>query len=122
MERFVDDPAVAHLLEMSYKDPKKSKWRITPRDEQETIIHVNYEDGLVMLYTTRKAVARRFEKAAGEPDVTYRLPDEGICAVEWRRTFAECGILFHKSKIVGAVASKMDSESEEPLYGDDVGI
>lgn len=98
------------------------KWRVMSRDEQETIIRVDYRDCEVILYTTREAVARRFEILLGTPDKTFRVKDEGICGVEWRKPFEDCGAFFHKSKIIGKVASIIESESEERHHGDDVEI
>lgn len=95
------------------------KWRVMARDEQETIIRVDYKDCEVILYTSREAVARRFEVLLGTPDKTFRVKGEGICGVEWRKPFDDCGALFHKSKIIGQVAAIVNSESEERNHGND---
>ena len=77
------------------------KWRTMLRDEQETIIRVDYVDATVTLYTSREAVARRFIKAIGEADKVFRVKGEGICGMEWTRSFSESSVLFGKSRIIG---------------------
>lgn len=42
-------------------------WEIVPRDEQETLINVNYNDKMITIYTSRKATADRLYKKIGEP-------------------------------------------------------
>lgn len=43
------------------------KWEVVPRDEQETIITINYYDKTLTFYTSRKSVAERIKKKVGEP-------------------------------------------------------
>lgn len=42
-------------------------WEIIPRDEQETIINIDYFEKTLSFYTSRKSVAERIKKKAGEP-------------------------------------------------------
>lgn len=42
-------------------------WEIIPRDEQETVINIDYFEKTLTFYTTRKSVAERIKKKVGEP-------------------------------------------------------
>lgn len=42
-------------------------WEIVPRDEQETVINIDYFEKTLTFYTTRKSVAERIKKKVGEP-------------------------------------------------------
>ena len=42
-------------------------WEIIPRDEQETLINVDYFEKTLNFYTSRKSVAERLRKKVGEP-------------------------------------------------------
>lgn len=60
-------------------------WAMIPRDEQETVINVDYYTKTITVYTSRKQVAERLKRKVGEPtnigkiddkisDVTYEMP------------------------------------------------
>lgn len=60
-------------------------WAMVPRDEQETVINVDYFNKTITVYTSRKSVAERLKRKVGEPtnigkiegkisDVTYEMP------------------------------------------------
>lgn len=42
-------------------------WNTIPREEQETIINLDYLDKKISLYTTRYAVANKLKNKIGEP-------------------------------------------------------
>lgn len=42
-------------------------WALIPREEQETLINIDYEERKFTFYTSRKSVARRIEKKVGKP-------------------------------------------------------
>lgn len=42
-------------------------WEIIDRDEQETVINIDYYEKTLSLYTSRKSVAQRLKKKVGEP-------------------------------------------------------
>ena len=42
-------------------------WEVVPRDEQETVISIDYFEKTLTFYTTRKSVAERIKKKVGEP-------------------------------------------------------
>lgn len=60
------------------------EWEIIPRDEQETIIQIDYCDKKIDVYTTRKSVANRLKKKFGEPD-NVSTSDGKIYAISYRR-------------------------------------
>ena len=57
-------------------------WYEIPRDEQETVINIDYEERTLMLYTTRKSVANKLMKKVGEPTKIYKTEDK-ISGVEY---------------------------------------
>ena len=60
------------------------EWELVPRDEQETIINIDYCEKTINIYTTRKQVGERLEKRMGKPTNEY-ISDGKICAVDYRR-------------------------------------
>ena len=42
-------------------------WNTIPREEQETIINLDYLDKKISLYTTKQSVANRLKKKIGNP-------------------------------------------------------
>ena len=42
-------------------------WEVIDRDEQETIVNIDYFEKKLKLYTNRKSVAQRLKKKVGEP-------------------------------------------------------
>ena len=60
-------------------------WDLVPRDEQETVINIDYYEKTITVYTSRKSVAERLKRKVGDPDyadkienrivgVTYKMP------------------------------------------------
>lgn len=45
-------------------------WEIVPREEQETLINVDYCEKKITVYTSRKATGERLLKKMGEPTKT----------------------------------------------------
>lgn len=45
----------------------KSKWAVIDRDEQESIIQIDYCEKTMTFYTSRKSVGERLRKKVGEP-------------------------------------------------------
>lgn len=48
----------------------KPQWAVFGRDEQESIIRIDYYDKTLTFYTSRKSVAERLRKKVGEPTKT----------------------------------------------------
>lgn len=43
------------------------KWKSVSKEEQETIINIDYYDKTISLYTTKQSVANRLKKKIGAP-------------------------------------------------------
>lgn len=78
------------------------KWEIVPRDEQETIINVDYYEKTISVYTTRKQTAERLYKKIGEPTKTD-LHDGCISGVTYTRNLFDKDVakFFSKGLIIG---------------------
>ena len=48
----------------------KNKWAVIDRDEQESIINIDYCEKKMTFYTSRKSVGERLRKKVGEPTHT----------------------------------------------------
>lgn len=44
------------------------EWFLVPREEQETIINIDYYEKTISVYTTRKQTGERLIKKIGKPD------------------------------------------------------
>lgn len=60
------------------------EWYAVPREEQETIVNIDYEERTLNLYTTRKSVANKLLKRVGEPSEIETI-DGKICSVSYKR-------------------------------------
>lgn len=79
------------------------EWEIVPRDEQETIINVDYFEKTITIYTNRKATGKRLYKKIGEPTRTD-FHDGYISGVTYVRNLFDKDVVkfFSKSLIIGA--------------------
>lgn len=77
-------------------------WNEVPRDEQETIINIDYYERTLSIYTNRKAVAVRLQKKFGEPTNTF-TSDSKLYAVEYKRSLDDKNLstFFSKTILVG---------------------
>lgn len=73
------------------------EWEMVPRDEQETIINIDYCEKTIDVYTSRKQVGERLEKKMGEPTNKY-ISDGKICAVNYRRNLYDKDVTSFLSK------------------------
>lgn len=78
------------------------KWEVIPRDEQETIINVDYYEKTISVYTTRKQTAERLYKKIGEP-TKIDLHDGYISGVTYVRNLFDKDVakFFSKGLIIG---------------------
>ena len=78
------------------------KWEVIPRDEQETVIHIDYCQKNITVYTNRKQTAERLKKKIGEPTKTD-LHDEFIYGVTYTRSIFDKDVakFFSKGLIIG---------------------
>lgn len=61
-------------------------WEEVPREEQETLINIDYEEKKVKVYTSRKSVARRLIKRLGEPKEYLKNKDK-IYGIDYEFNF-----------------------------------
>ena len=61
------------------------EWEIIPRDEQETVINIDYCEKEITVYTSRKSVADRLIKKIGEPTKVYTSFDK-VYAIDYKRS------------------------------------
>ena len=90
------------------------EWEIIPRDEQETVINIDYCEKEITVYTSRKSVANRLERKIGEPTKRY-LHDDRIYAVEYKRNLFDKDVAKFFSKMLMIGAFRDDNETNENL-------
>ena len=86
-------------------------WNEVTREEQETIIHIDYYERTIMFYTTRKSVATKMEKKIGKADRIYKMQDKK-CAVEYKRKLSDKNIkqFLSVANVVGGFRKEIESE------------
>lgn len=87
-------------------------WEIVPRDEQETLINVDYCDKKITIYTSRKATANRLAKKIGDPTkIDYN--NGFVTGVTYVRNLFDKDVakFFSKTLIIGTFR-KEDIEDE----------
>ena len=88
-------------------------WMISPLDEQECLISVDYYEKKITVYTNRKSVGVRLQRKLGEPTKIYEH-DGKISAVEYTRNLFDKDVakFFSKMLIIGSFR-KQESDEEE---------
>lgn len=83
------------------------EWEQVPREEQETIINIDYEAKKVKLYTSRKSVAKRLLKRLGEPE-EYLTNKNKIYGVNYEFNFTDEKVskVVAKTVFIGNFSSK----------------
>lgn len=89
-------------------------WEIVPRDEQETIINIDYCEKIIKVYTTRKSVADRLLRKIGEPTKVYSS-DNRIYGVVYERNLFEKDVakFFSKLLLVGSFRDENEVDENE---------
>ena len=95
------------------------EWEVIPRDEQETIIEIDYRDKKIDVYTTRKSVANRLKSKFGEPD-SVSTNNGKIYAISYRRNLYDKGIrgFLSVGTLVGGFRQN-NNQDEEFIEGED---
>ena len=75
------------------------EWEIVPRDEQETLINIDYCEKTINVYTSRKQVAERLKKKIGEPTDIYKNNNK-IYAVNYKRNLFDKDVAKFLSKML----------------------
>ena len=75
------------------------EWEIVPRDEQETLINIDYCEKVINVYTSRKQVGERLKKKIGEPTDKY-ISNGKIYAVNYKRNLFDKDVAKFLSKML----------------------
>ena len=75
------------------------EWEIVPRDEQETLINIDYCEKTINVYTSRKQVGERLKKKIGEPTDKY-VSNNKIYAVNYKRNLFDKDVVKFLSKML----------------------
>ena len=89
------------------------EWEIVPRDEQETIINVDYCEKTINVYTSRKQVGERLKKKIGEPTDKY-ISNGKIYAVNYKRNLFDKDVAKFLSKmlLIGAFRDENSTDNK----------
>ena len=87
------------------------EWEIIPRDEQETIINIDYCEKTINVYTSRKQVGERLKKKIGEPTDKY-ISNGKIYAVNYKRNLFDKDVAKFLSKML-LIGSFRDENSTD---------
>ena len=87
------------------------EWEIVPRDEQETIINIDYYEKTINVYTSRKQVGERLKKKIGEPTDKY-ISNNKIYAVNYKRNLFDKDVAKFLSKML-LIGSFRDENSTD---------
>lgn len=94
------------------------KWKIVPRNEQETMMNIDYYDKTISIYTSRKQVGERLYKKFGEP--TYSDTQNGLTSsVTYVRNLFDKDVskFFSKMLLIGAFREN-DAQNDELVEED----
>lgn len=90
------------------------EWEIVPRDEQETIINIDYCEKTINVYTSRKQVGERLKKKIGEPTNKY-VSNGKVYAVNYKRNLFDKDVAKFLSKMLLIGAFRDDNEVTNEL-------
>ena len=94
------------------------KWKLVPRDEQETIMNIDYCDKTISVYTSRKQVGERLYKKLGEP--TYTDTQNGlVSSVTYVRNLFDKDVSKFFSKILLIGVFRNDEAQDDELHSKD---
>ena len=93
-------------------------WEIIPRDEQETLINVDYYEKTVSVYTCRKSTADRLLKKLGEPS-KIDMHNGFVSGVTYIKSFFDKDLakVFSKGLIIGAF--REDNSQDDIIIEED---
>ena len=87
------------------------EWEVVPRDEQETLINIDYCEKTINVYTSRKQVGERLKKKIGEPTDKY-ISNGKIYAVNYKRNLFDKDVAKFLSKML-LIGSLRDENSTD---------
>lgn len=87
------------------------EWENIPRDEQETVMNIDYCEKTINVYTTRKQVGERLIKKIGQPTRILKNGNK-IYAVEYTRSLYDADVrhFFSKTLLIGAFKNANDED------------
>ena len=91
---------------------------IIPRDEQETIINIDYFKKTINVYTSRKQVGERLKKKIGEPTDKY-VSNNKIYAVNYKRNLFDKDVSKFLSKMLLIGAFRDENSSNDEIVEED---
>ena len=91
------------------------EWEIVPRDEQETLINIDYCEKTINVYTSRKQVGERLKKKIGEPTDKY-VSNGKIYAVNYKRNLFDKDVAKFLSKMLLIGAFRDDNCSNDEIF------
>lgn len=94
------------------------EWEIVPRDEQETLINIDYCEKTFNVYTSRKQVAERLKKKIGEPTDVYKNGNK-IYAVNYKRNLFDKDVAKFLSKMLLIGAFRDENSSNDEIVEED---
>ena len=85
------------------------KLEMIPREEQETIINIDYNEKTISLYTTRYSVANKLKKRIGEP-TKIQFNQNLITSVEYKMSMGDERV--RRLLSLGAIILRPTKENE----------
>lgn len=87
------------------------KWGITPMDEQETMVNIDYYEKTINVYTTRKSVGERLIRKLGKPTKIHKNGDS-VYAIEYTRNLFNKDVakFFSKMLLIGSFRKQNDED------------
>lgn len=89
------------------------KWEMIPRDEQETIMNIDYCKKTISVYTSRKSVGERLIKKLGEPTRIDRR-NNLVSGITYERSLFDKDVskFFSKMLLIGAFRDNNGQDDE----------
>ncbi len=94
------------------------EWEMVSRDEQETIINIDYCGKTISVYTSRKQVADRLKKKIGEPTKLYTNGNK-IYAVDYKRNLFDKDVSKFFSKMLMIGSFRDDNIAQDEILEED---
>lgn len=94
------------------------EWEIVPRDEQETLINIDYHEKTINVYTSRKQVGERLKKKIGDPTDVYKNGNK-IYAVNYKRNLFDKDVAKFLSKMLLIGAFRDENSSNDEIVEED---
>ena len=91
------------------------EWEIVPRDEQETLINIDYCEKTINVYTSRKQVGERLKKKIGEPTDKY-ISNNKVYAVNYKRNLYDKDVAKFLSKMLLIGVFRDDNCSNDEIF------